>query len=108
MIKVSVLYPNDEGNHFDMDYYINKHVAMIQQTLGAALLKVEIDEGISGGAPDSRTPFVAAVHMYFESTTSFYAAFGPNASTFMKDVPNYTNLKPITQIANLRSLGNAA
>jgi len=108
MIKVSVLYPNDEGNHFDMDYYIHKHVAMIQQTLGQALLKVEIDEGISGGAPDSRTPFVAAVHMYFESTSAFYAAFGPHAASFMADVPNYTNLKPVTQISNLRSLSNAA
>jgi len=105
MIKVSVFYPNDEGNHFDMDYYVNKHIAMIRQALGAALLKVEIDEGISSGAPGSRAPFVAAVHMYFESTTAFYAAFGPHAGTFMKDVPNYTNVKPVTQIANLRSLG---
>ena len=71
--------------------------------LGEALLKVEIDAGVSGGAPDSRAPFVAAVHMYFESTAAFYAAFGPHAASIMKDVPNYTDLKPVTQISSVRS-----
>ena len=103
MIKVSVLYPNDEGNRFDMDYYVDKHIGMIRQVLGEALLKVEIDAAVSGGAPDSRAPFVAAVHMYFESTAAFYAAFGPHAASIMKDVPNYTDLKPVTQISSVRS-----
>jgi uncharacterized protein (TIGR02118 family) len=102
MIKVSVIYPNDEGSTFDMDYYVDKHVPLCQQLLGPALQRVEIDEGISGAAPDSRPPYVAAVHMYFESTTAFYEAFGPHASAIRKDVPNYTNLRPVTQIAKLR------
>lgn len=102
MIKVSVIYPNDEGNRFDMDYYVSKHVPLCQQLLGAALQRVEIDEGLSGAAPDSRPPYVAAVHLYFESTTAFYEAFGPHASEILKDVPNYTNVKPMTQIAKLR------
>ncbi|MGR4869497.1 EthD family reductase [Variovorax sp. LARHSF232] len=102
MIKVSVIYPNDEGSTFDMDYYIDKHVPLCQQLLGEALLKVEIDEGLSGAAPDSRPPFVAAVHMYFESTAAFYEAFGPHGSAIRKDVPNYTSIKPLTQIAKVR------
>ncbi len=102
MIKVSVIYPNDEGSTFDMDYYIDKHVPLCQQLLGEALLKVEVDEGISGAAPDSRPPFVAAVHMYFESTTAFYEAFGPHGAAIRKDVPNYTSIKPLTQIAKVR------
>src|SRR5262249_39215143 len=102
MIKVSVIYPNDEGSTFDMDYYIDKHIPLCQQLLGAALLKAEVDEGLSGAAPDSRPPFVAAVHMYFESTTAFYEAFGPHAKTIRGDVPNYTGIKPMTQIAKVR------
>ena len=102
MIKVSVIYPNDEGSHFDMDYYVSKHVPLCQQLLGPALQRVEIDEGLSGAAPDSRAPYVAAVHMYFESTAAFYEAFGPHAAAIRKDVPNYTNLRPVTQIAKVR------
>jgi len=26
MIKVSVLYPNKPGTHFDMNYYVTKHM----------------------------------------------------------------------------------
>lgn len=103
MIKVSVLYPNDEGSTFDMTYYADKHVTMIQKLLGDALKKVEIDEGVSGPAPGSRPSFVAAVHMYFDSTDAFYAAFSPHAKDIRNDVPNYTNLKPITQISKVRA-----
>lgn len=101
MIKVSVVYPNAEGSTFDFDYYATKHVPLCQKLLGTALLKVEVDEGLSGAAPKSAPPFVAAVHMYFDSTASFYEAFGPNASAILKDVPNYTNIKPVTQIAKV-------
>ena len=102
MIKVSVLYPNDEGSSFDMNYYVHRHVAMIRELLGDALRDVEIDEGLSGPAPESRAPFVAAVHMYFDSSAAFYEAFSPHAARIMKDVANYTSLRPITQIATVR------
>ena len=29
MIKVTVMYPNEEGKKFDMDYYVNKHIPMV-------------------------------------------------------------------------------
>ncbi|MBS0341486.1 MAG: EthD family reductase [Proteobacteria bacterium] len=102
MIKVSVIYPNDEGSTFDMDYYLGTHIPLCQKLLGTALLKAEVDEGLSGTAPDSRAPFVAAVHMYFESTAAFYEAFGPNAKAIRSDVPNYTSIKPMTQVSKVR------
>jgi len=102
MIKVSVLYPNDEGSTFDMDYYLDKHIPLCQRLLGAALPKAEVEEGICGAMPDSRPPFVAAVHMYFESTQAFYEAFGPNPKAIVGDVPNYTSIKPMTQVAKVR------
>jgi len=30
MIKVSVLYPNEKGKKFDMDYYGTKHLPLVQ------------------------------------------------------------------------------
>ena len=101
MIKVSVLYPAAEGARFDMDYYVHRHVAMIAQRLGDALLDVEIDQGLAGAAPGSQPPFVAAVHMYFESMESFQAAFAPHAKVIQKDVSEYTDIRPQTQIATV-------
>jgi hypothetical protein len=37
MIKFSVFYPNEEGKKFDMDYYLNSHIPMIQEKLGDVL-----------------------------------------------------------------------
>ncbi|HYP83589.1 EthD family reductase [Variovorax sp.] len=102
MIKVSVVYPNDEGHRFDWDYYVGKHMPMVRELLGDALRRDEIEEGLSGPAPGSRAPFAAAVHMYFDSLEAFQGAFGPHAKGILKDVANYTDLRPITQISKLR------
>ena len=32
MIKVSVMYPNGEGKHFDMEYYVNTHIPLVEET----------------------------------------------------------------------------
>jgi uncharacterized protein (TIGR02118 family) len=34
VIKVSVLYPNTAGCKFDMGYYLNQHMPMVQQRPG--------------------------------------------------------------------------
>src|ERR1700676_1766092 len=35
MIKVSVFYPSSDGARFDMDYYRDRHMALVQERLGA-------------------------------------------------------------------------
>src|SRR5437773_10674077 len=37
MIRVSVMYPRTEGDSFDMDYYVNKHMPMVRDRCGEAL-----------------------------------------------------------------------
>jgi uncharacterized protein (TIGR02118 family) len=53
MIKVSVFYPNEEGKKFDMEYYLNKHIPMVQQKLGAALKSGAVEQGLGGAEPGS-------------------------------------------------------
>ncbi len=48
MIKVSVLYPNGEGKKFDMDYYLDKHFPLVEETLGNALQGASYDKGLGG------------------------------------------------------------
>lgn len=98
MIKVSVLYPNPENCKFDMSYYCNSHMPMVRDHLGDACKGIAVDAGIAGGAPNSRPPYVAVGHLYFESAEAFQAAFGPHAAAIMADIPNYTNVQPIIQI----------
>ena len=75
MIRVSVLYPNKQGTHFDMTYYCTKHIPMLQGLLGAALLHVAVEEGIGGAVPGSAAPFLALGHLSFDSVEAFQKAF---------------------------------
>ena len=102
MIKVSVLYPSTEGTRFDIDYYCNSHMPMVQAECGGALKGMNIDAGIAGGAPGQPAPYFAVGHLLFDSVESFQSAFGPKAGTIMADIPNYTDVSPVIQISEVK------
>ena len=102
MIKVSVLYPNEEGKAFDWSYYIGKHVPMVMGLLGERLKKAEIVQGISGGEPGSQPGFVAIGQMYFDTMEDFSTAFNAHAGQIMGDIPNYTKIAPQIEIGDVK------
>jgi uncharacterized protein (TIGR02118 family) len=104
MIKVTVMYPNNEGSTFDMTYYCETHIPMVRQKLGAALKGVAVEQGISGEEPGSRAPYLALGHLLFESVEAFQTAFGPHAEEFERDIPNYTNTQPTIQISEVKKV----
>jgi uncharacterized protein (TIGR02118 family) len=102
MIKVTVLYPSDKGSKFDIEYYCNKHMPMVQQKLGAACKRIAVEKGLEGATPGSKPAFVAMGHIYCDSVDAFRAAFGPHAKEIMGDIPNYTDIQPSIQISEVR------
>ena len=102
MIKVSVFYPNEEGKKFDMEYYCNKHIPMVQQKLGATLKGGNVDQGLGGIVPGSRATYIAMAHLLFESVEAFQTAFGPHAKSIMGDIPNFTDIQPTIQISEVK------
>ena len=102
MIRVSVLYPRTEGESFDMDYYINKHMPMVADRLGSALKGMSVVEGIAGGQPGEPPPFVCVGSLNFESVEAFQGAFGPHMAEIMGDIPNYTKIGAQIQISEIR------
>jgi len=102
MIKITVLYPNGEGSTFDMSYYCNTHIPMVQRLVGPALKGVSVDQGMTGGEPGSPPLYVAVCHLLFESVEAFQAAFGPPEEAIMGDIPNYTNIQPIIQVSEVK------
>lgn len=102
MIKVSVLYPNEAGKSFDLDYYCAKHIPMVQEKLGATCKQIAVEAGLGGGSPGSPAAFVAMGHMYFDSVEAFQQAFGPHSAEIMGDIPNYTSIQPTVQISEVK------
>lgn len=102
MIKVTAMYPYGEGKKFDLDYYCNVHIPMVQTTLGAACKGISVDAGLGGGAPGSKPAFVAMAHLLFDSIEAFQVSFVPHAGKFASDGPNYTDITPVVQISEVK------
>ena len=102
MIKVSVFYPNGEGNTFDMAYYCDKHIPMVKQLLGAACTNVGVEQGVAGGAPGELPTYLAMGHLYFDNVEDFITSFTPHAAAITADIANYTNTMPTVQISEIR------
>ena len=102
MIKFSVFYANEEGKKFDMDYYLNSHIPMVQEKLGEAVKGGAVDQGLAGAAPDSPATFVAMAHLLFDSIEEFQSAIEPHMEAIMADIPNYTDIQPTIQISEVK------
>ena len=50
MIRVSVLYPNTDGNTFDHEYFLATHMPLVADRCGDPLRKWEV----TGGSPAGR------------------------------------------------------
>lgn len=101
MIKVSVMYPHQPDARFDHAYYRDQHMPMVKEKMGAACLFYTVDKGIAGGMPGQPPAYVAVASIHCDSLEAFQAAFGPHVKAILADVPNYTDLKPITVISEV-------
>jgi uncharacterized protein (TIGR02118 family) len=102
VIKVSVFYANGEGKRFDIAYYCERHMKLVQRLCGSALKGTAVEHGMSGMAPGSAAPFLAMGHLYFETVAAFQASFGPHVNEIVGDVPNYTNIEPTIQVSEVK------
>lgn len=100
-VKITILYPNEEGKNFDMDYYANFHMPMVARLLGKSLKRFAIDKGISGRTSADPMPYVAIGYLYFDQLSDYENAFAPHAEKIVSDIPNYTNIQPVIQISEV-------
>ena len=98
MIKVSVLYPNTPNARFDLAYYLEKHMPMVQQRLAQHCKFYTVDQGIAGGAPGAAATYTVMCHLFFDSVDAFQAGFGEHGAAIMADIANYTDLAPVIQV----------
>lgn len=102
MIRVTVLYPNETGKKFDLDYYTQTHAKLVAEKLGPlGLVRAEIDRGISAPDPNAPPPFVVINHLYFNTVDEVHNAFRQAGRDVMGDIPNYTDIKPQFQISEI-------
>src|SRR5205814_1740912 len=102
MIKVYVIYPNNAGSTFDMDYYLNKHMPMVGERLGPALKGMTVDHALSGGQPGTGAAYRVITTLKFDSVDAFERAFTPVAGEITGDIPRFTNIVPTVQVSEVK------
>lgn len=102
MIKVSVLYPYQEGARFDHDYYRDSHMPLVQALMGDYCKRYTVDKGLSGATPGSAPLYIGQCHIYCDSLKDFQLGMGPHAERINADIINYTDLIPEIQISEVR------
>ena len=102
MIKVTVLYPNEEGKKFDLDYFSGKHMPLVHSRLDSmGLLRTEVERGVSGADPTAPAPFVAIGVLYFNTAEEVHEGFKTHGRELMGDMSNYTDISPQFQISEI-------
>ena len=102
MVRLTVLYPNKPGSHFDAEYYLNTHMPMAATLLGPAIKAISVDIGRPGPGPQDTAPFAAICGFTCETLEDFMQAFTPVAHQLRGDIPNYTDIQPVVQISDIR------
>jgi uncharacterized protein (TIGR02118 family) len=101
MIAVTVLYPTTDGAHLDLDYYRDRHMRMVAELwrpMGLRNVRVLAGKPGSDGAPP---PYALMTTLEFDDLAAFGAAVKAHGATLFGDVPNFTSIKPITQISEI-------
>lgn len=101
MIRVTALYPRNQGAEFDHDYYESQHHELLEERLGPlGMVRAEVDRGLAGmdGPP---APFVAAGHLYFRTLEDFRSAMEERGDEVLGDVPNFTDIDPVLQVSEV-------
>jgi uncharacterized protein (TIGR02118 family) len=102
MVRVSILYPNQPGSRFDVEYYLNFHMPMSSKLLGTAVKAVSVEIGRNGVSPNELPPFAAICSFSCETFEDFMTAFTPVAADLQGDIPKYTDITPIIQVSDIR------
>lgn len=94
MMIISVLYPVAADDSFDMDYYIQSHVPLVQRLLEPMGLR---ETRILRAAPDAAFPVIA--ELSFDDQASLDAALAAHGPETQADIPNFTNVVPVIQVS---------
>ncbi len=99
MIMVSVMYPNQAGSKFDMDYYTNTHLPLVAERWGPLGLKgATVVKGLAGPEPGSPATYQVMALVEFETSEAFEKAVAAHGEEIFGDIPNFTDTQPVVQI----------
>ncbi|WP_299610606.1 EthD family reductase [uncultured Tateyamaria sp.] len=91
-MTLQVLYPISDGTTFDDAYYQSKHMALVDEHMGAHIESQVVTKGLAGG-PDTPPGFHAVATFVFADQGALDATLAASGPV-LADLPNFTNVAP--------------
>ncbi|RMJ16838.1 hypothetical protein CDV36_003471 [Fusarium kuroshium] len=89
---ITVLFPNEPDAKYDFDYYVSKHLPLIQERWGKYGVKSWSATQFTSGLDGSPSPYAFGSVVEWENADQIKTAFeGPEAAEIMGDVANFSN-----------------
>ena len=98
---ITVLYENTEGGTFDLDYYLAKHMPLVDEKFKPFGLRGwRVLQGI--GTPfGGEAKYRIIANLEFDTPEQFRDAVAAEGGPVFGDVPNFTNISPVVVIGDL-------
>jgi uncharacterized protein (TIGR02118 family) len=93
---ITVLYPAKDNEGFDFQFYLKRHVPLIENILGNSLHRLEVRRGQS--TPDGTPPlYTAIISIWIADWTAYEKAMASRAQELIDEVPLFTRVMPVIQ-----------
>lgn len=95
--NLMILYPNKEGATFDMDYYLNSHMPLVErnwQPLGMITWKV-IEFGGIAKSGEKAPHSIACLTSWKDEASCNQVMGGKTAAEVCGDTSRFSNMQPI-------------
>lgn len=98
-VSLQVIYPIRDDTHFDHDYYLKTHMALVGKHMGPHIERTLVTKGVADG-PDAAASIYAIATIIFADQAAMGKAMDVSAPV-MADIPNFTNTKPQVLIGDV-------
>ena len=104
MISLMVLYPNEPGSRFDIDYYVNRHLKLVRdrlEPLGMRSLTFMTEAATDLAAAPQTFRLVADLR--FDDMEATRRALAAHGAETQADIPNFTDVTPVILIGEAKA-----
>ena len=97
---ITVMYENTEDATFDLDYYVGKHMPLVEEKFKPFGLKGWRVLKEAGTVGDGKPRYSVICNLEFDAAEQFHAAVAAEGGPVFGDVPNFSNKAPVVVIGD--------
>lgn len=103
MFRTLATFLKTADSHFDMDYFLSRHVPMIEALLtGAGVVRINVEEGVVLEPPGPAVSYAVLASLTFRTLEALERAMVTHGAQLSTDFSNFTDVEPQIQVNRVR------